>query len=81
MPKTVNVSEQPAIFENSQILKISIDSGSGDITAVVSQIIVEATLHKQVYYECHGDVQEFASDKKVTGVHIEGRQINSYRRY
>lgn len=69
------------IFENNQILakKIeSVDSEIRDITHKIidDKIIVEATLHKQVYYvECiTGDVQEFTlPDEKVTEfVHIEG---------
>jgi len=68
-------------FENVQILAKKIESVDSEIRDVEykiidDKIIVEATLHKQVYYvECvTGDVQEYTlPDEKVTEfVHIEG---------
>jgi len=69
------------IFEHNQILAKKIESVDTEIRDVSHKIIddkviVEATLHKQIYYvECvTGDVQEFTvPDERVTEfVHIEG---------
>ncbi|MFY9175267.1 MAG: SPOCS domain-containing protein [Peptococcia bacterium] len=69
------------VFEENQLLARKVESVDTEIRGVEykiidDKVIVEATLHKQIYYvECvTGDVQEFTvPDEKITEfVHIEG---------